>query len=80
MSLKKKTIRSYIWSVVTYGSEAWTINKEVQNKINAFECWIYCRVLKISWKDMVRNKKVLDRMGINMHLAKFYCKEKNCVL
>ena len=64
-------IHSYIWSVVTYGCEAWTISKEIQNKINAFECWICRRVLKISWTEKVSNKEVLQRMGINMHLINF---------
>ena len=76
MSLKKKMIHSYIRSVVTYGSEAWTINKEVKNKINAFECWIYGMVLKISWKDRVSNNEVLDRMGMKHAFTKFCCKEK----
>ena len=66
MSLKKM-IRSYIWSVVTYGSEAWTINKEIRNRINAFEYWIYRRVLKVSWTDKVRNKEVLKRMRIEQY-------------
>ena len=39
MSLERKMMRSYIWSVVTFGSEAWTINKEIRNKINVFECY-----------------------------------------
>ena len=75
MSLKKM-IRSYIWSVVTYGSEAWTINKEVPDMINAFKCWVYRRVLKISWKDRVSNKEVLERIGIKTHLLSSIAKRK----
>ena len=76
MSLKEKMIRSYIWSVVTYGSEAWTINKEVRDKIIAFECWVYRRVLKISWKDRVSKKEVLERIGIKMRLLSSIAKRK----
>ena len=75
MSLKKM-IRSYIWSVVTYGSEAWTSNKEKRNKINAFQCWVYRRVLKIGWKDKVSNKEVLERMEIKMRLLSSIAKRK----
>ena len=50
MSVKKMVIRSYNWSVVSYGSEAWTINEEIRNKINSFVLWVYRRILKISWK------------------------------
>ena len=77
MSLEKKMIRRYIWSVVTYGSEAWTISKEVRKKINAFEFWIYRRVLTISWKDRANNKEVLERMGIKMHVLSFVAKSKD---
>ena len=69
-------IRSNIWPVVTYGSEAWIINKEIRKKINAVECWIYRRVLKIRWTDKVSNKEVLQRMGINMHLMNSIAKRK----
>ena len=62
--------------MVTYGSEAWTITEEIQNKINAFEFWIYCRVLKLSWRDMVGKKEVLQRMVINMHLLNSVIKGK----
>ena len=44
---------------------------EILNKIKAFECWIYCTVLKITWIDRVSNKEVLERMGMNMHLLSF---------
>ena len=69
-------IRSCIWPVATYGSEAWKSNMEILNKIMAFECWIYCTVLKITWKDRVSNKEVLEGMGINMHLLSFIAKRK----
>ena len=62
--------------MVTYGSEAWTINKEILNKINAFECWIYRRVLKISWTDKFSNKELLQRIRIRMHLMNSIAKRK----
>ena len=52
------------------------INKEIRNKINAFECGIYRRVLKISLKDKVSNKEVLQKIGINMHLMNSIAKRK----
>ena len=56
MSLKK-VILSYIWSVVVYGSEVWTINIERQNSINEFICWMYHMVLTISLTDRVSNRR-----------------------
>ena len=73
MRVKNKMIRSYIWSVVKYDSEAWTINKEIPNKIDAFEV---LKILKNSWKDKVNNKEELRRMGADMHLMKSIARRK----
>jgi len=35
--LKARLIQALIWPIVTYGSEAWTQNKELCEKIEAFE-------------------------------------------
>jgi len=43
-----------------HGNETWTIAKEEQRRIKAFEIWCYRRMLKISWTDMVTNEEVLE--------------------
>ena len=48
ITVKKKIIETYIFSVFTYGSETWILTKEAKRKINAFEMWCYRRMLKIS--------------------------------
>ena len=63
--------------MVTYGGDAWTITKEVRDKINVFECWVHRRVLKSSWKDMVSSKEVLERMEIKMFLLSSIAKGKS---
>ena len=45
--LKLRLINCFIMSVFTYGSETWTINKDIENKINAFEMWILRRVANV---------------------------------
>ena len=37
-------------------------------KINEFETWLYRRMLRISWKDMVTNEEVYRRMNIKQSL------------
>jgi len=34
--LKARLIQALIWLIVTYGSEAWTLNKELTGNIEAF--------------------------------------------
>src|SRR6267154_2373952 len=36
----------------------------MRKKVNAFEMWCYRRILKISWKDRVRNKEILRRLQL----------------
>ena len=58
-----RALKTYIWSTLTYGSETWTLNKALKNKINAAEMWFYRRMLRISWVDRVTNEEVLERVG-----------------
>ena len=39
--LKKKLVRCYVWSIVLYGSETWTLRKFEQKYLESFEmqCW-----------------------------------------
>ena len=58
--LKKKIIKSVVWSVALYGSETWTLRKEEKERIEAFEMWIWRRMEKISWQDKKTNQQVLE--------------------
>ena len=39
--------------------QLWTITKSLLSRLDAFEMWIYRRVLKISWTKKITNEKVL---------------------
>jgi hypothetical protein len=47
LEIKRTLIRSCIWSVALYGSETWTLGKNEERDINAFETWSWRRMLKI---------------------------------
>ncbi|KAG1672345.1 Casein kinase II subunit beta [Nymphon striatum] len=70
ITLKKRLLHTYIFSIVGYGSESWTYNKEITNKIRAFEYWTYGRILKISWTERIANEKVLQLMRTEEKLLK----------
>ena len=42
-----------------YASEMWTLRKEETDRLNAFEIWVWRRILKISWMGRVINVEVL---------------------
>ena len=62
LNLKKRLIKTLIWSVLLYGAEAWSLRKNDVKKLEAFEMWIWRRIEKILWKDHISNKEVLKRV------------------
>src|SRR3984885_14147392 len=61
--LKKRMVKTLVWSVMLYGSETWTMRKEDIKRIEAFEMWIWRRMERISWMEHITNKEVLRRVG-----------------
>ena len=51
-----------IWPRLFYGAETWTITKSLLSRLDAFEMWVYSRVLKIAWPGKINNEEVLRRM------------------
>ena len=70
VNLRKRFIKAYVWSTLTYGCEAWTINKEMERKIEAAEMWCYRRMMKIAWTERVSNEQVLIRVGAKRELMR----------
>ena len=62
LEMKKTLIKSCVWSVALYGSETWTLGKNEEGVINAFETWIWRRMLKIKWTDRITNDEVFQRV------------------
>ena len=71
--LKKRMIKTLVWPVALYGSETWTVKKEV---IGRLEAWIWRRMEKISWKDLKTNDEVLLLVGEERNLMKTIEKRK----
>jgi len=61
LEMKKELTKSCIWSVALYGSEIWTLGKNEERVINAFETRCWRRMLKINWTDRVTNDEVFQR-------------------
>jgi hypothetical protein len=69
---RKKIIKSCIWSVALYGSETWTLGKNEERVINAFETWSWRRMLKIKWTDRITNGEVFQRATEERLLLKMF--------
>jgi len=59
ISTKKRILECYVFSVLRYACESWTLNKILQKRVDAFEQWRYRQIMKISWTDKMRNEDVL---------------------
>ena len=60
LEIKKKLLKTYLWSVALYGCEARTIGKGERRRLETFKVWCYRKLLKISWVDVVTNEEVLN--------------------
>jgi hypothetical protein len=47
-SLRKKLIKSYIWSIAFYGAKSWTLLKVDQTYFKGFEMWCCRKIEEIS--------------------------------
>ena len=62
LELKKRMVKSLVWSVVLFGAEIWTMTKEDTKRLEAFEMWTWRRILKISWTEHQSNEEVLRKV------------------
>jgi hypothetical protein len=63
LPLKIRLLKCYVFPVLLYGMEAWTMTATLMKKVEAFEMWAYRRILRISWTEHVTNEEVLRRIG-----------------
>lgn len=60
--LRTRMARCYVFSVLLYGCESWTLDSQTEKRIEAFEMYVYRRMLRISWVQRITNDEVLQRM------------------
>jgi len=61
LEIKKKRIKSCIWSVAVYGSESWTVEKNEERVVNAYETRCWRRILKIKCTGRITEDEVFQR-------------------
>ena len=76
IELRSRIAKCYIWSTLLYGAETWTLTKVTSDKLEAFEMWLYRRMLRISWKEHKTNADVLHKMKTKRSLLNTIKKRK----
>jgi hypothetical protein len=61
LEIKKKLKKNCISSVVFFGSETWSLGKNEETVVNAFETWCWRRMIKIKWTDRIKYDEVFQR-------------------
>ena len=68
MAVRITVLKCYVWSTLLYGCEAWTLSSAMMKKLEAFETWLYRKMLRIPWKDRITNDEVYRSMWTSMAL------------
>ena len=68
--LKVRLLKCFIWSVLLYGCESWTLSAALTRNIEATEMWIYRRMIRVSYTAHETNISVLQRMGQERQLLR----------
>ena len=59
LKLRKRLIKSIVWSNALYSAETWTLLKTDISRLEAFEMWCWRQMLNIKLQDKVSNENVL---------------------
>ena len=76
MKTRKIVIKAYVWSIVLYGCETWTITTRNMNKLHSFEMWACQNMMKISWTEKKTNEEVLEMVDQTLYIIPTIKKRK----
>ena len=68
VGVKKRIVKTLIWSTVLYATETWTLRKVDIPRLESIEMWIWRRLMKISWTEHRSNQEVLHMVDENRSL------------
>ena len=60
---KGPSSQSYVFPVVVYGCESWTIKKPECQRIDAIELWCWRRLLRVPWTARRPNQSILKEIS-----------------
>ena len=66
----------YVFPVVMYGCETWTIKKAERQRINGFELWCWRRLLRVPWTARRSNQSILKEISPGISLEGMVLKLK----
>ena len=76
LAVKKKVLKTCVFSTFLYATEIWTLKKVDINKITAFALRCYRRLLNVKWFDYIRNEAIFQRTNPDNRLLQQVKKRK----
>jgi len=58
-----------VWPVATYSCESWSLRKNEETRLDAFEMKILRKILRVSWTAKKTNKWVLNKAAAKRKLS-----------
>ena len=68
LAVKLRVLKTVVLPVVVYGAESWVMGRREENKLMVFESKNRRKVLRIGWRDRVRNEEVRRRAGLTTNI------------
>ena len=56
-------VKAMVFPVVMYGCESWTVKKAECRRIDAFELWLWRRLLRVPWTARRSNQSILKEIS-----------------
>ena len=66
----------FVFPVVMYGCESWTVKKAERQRIDAFELWCWRRLLRVPWTARRSNQSILKEISPGISLEGMMLKLK----
>ena len=60
---KGPSSQSFIFPVVMYGSDSWTLKEAECQRIDAFDLWCWIRLLRVPWTARRSNQSILKELS-----------------
>ena len=61
--LRKRLMKCFVWSVALYGAETWTLRRNEQKQLEAFEMWVWRRMERVKWTDTIKKCSCARKSG-----------------
>ena len=68
ISTKIRLMKALVWPLAMYGCESWTLGKNEETRLEAFEMKGLRKILRVLWAAKKTNKWVLDKAWVQREL------------